>query len=355
VTFTLPGYPDKWDRVSAPAVHLTGWYDIFNQQQIDAYNAYQTKSSFGKGLNFLIIMPTGHCAGGQVPWPNALDGYTFANTLSTDLFKAVGSYEQDNLAARRRLAGIAPMWWYVMGPGLPGTLGNYWTNGTAFPAATATALYLSSGNISMQPPVSDSARSFAYDPRNPVPTRGGNNLVLPQCGPWDQAGLEARADVLVYTSARLSKPVFIAGQMSAVLYVTSNCTDTDFTVKVTDVFPNSTSLLVQDGIVRMRWRNGGTTPSLLTPGAVYEVTVDVWSTSYIFNAGHAIRIDISSSNFPRFSVNPNTGEPLDSTAAPVPALNTVLAGPNYPSRLILPVVDGAEMPPIGPMPRSTRQ
>jgi putative CocE/NonD family hydrolase len=134
--------------------------------------------------------------------------------------------------------------------------------------------------------------------------------------------------------------------MTAVLFVSSNCTDTDFVVKVTDVFPNGTSLLVQDGIVRMRWRDGGTQPSLIVPGLVYSVTVDIWSTSYIFNPSHAIRLTVTSSNSPRFSVNPNTGRPLVDTTPPVVALNSVFAGASHPSRLLLPVVSLDDLPEV---------
>jgi putative CocE/NonD family hydrolase len=138
----------------------------------------------------------------------------------------------------------------------------------------------------------------------------------------------------------------ITGRMTAELFVASNCTDTDVTVKITDVFPNGTSLLVQDGITRMRWRKGGPQPSLLEPGAVYAVTVDVWSTSYVFNAGHAIRVVISASNYPRFSINPNTGRPLGDTSPPLVARNTVIMGPAHPSRVELPVVRLSEMSPV---------
>jgi uncharacterized protein len=279
-----------------------------------------------------------------VEWPGALEGFAYAQELAYLLFQALGSHPRAHEYAAR-LAGVPFMAWYVLGPGLPGTRGNYWTNGSAFPEPTLTSYYLAmNGTLTTQPPLTQQQRSLVYDPRRPVPTRGGNNLVLPQCGPWDQADLDARSDVLSFTSARLEAALPITGHVKAELYVSTNCTDTDFTAKLEDVFPNGTSLLVQDGIVRLRWRLGGGTPQLVEPGVVYSIAVDLWSTSYIFNAGHALRVSISSSNFPRFSANPNTGQPLTSTAPPLVALNTVYAGPGQLARLILPVVSLEQLP-----------
>ena len=199
---------------------------------------------------------------------------------------------------------------------------------------------------------------FIYDPLLPVPTVGGGNLLLPKCGPQDQSGVEDREDVLSFTSDTLTTHVAVTGRITVTLFVSSNATDTDFAVKVTDVFPavedaggqnaftgstsssKPTSMLVQDGIARMRWREGpmAAAPTPLVPGQVYNVTVDLGPTSYIFNPLHRIRVTVSSSNFPRFSANPNTGRPLSDAMPPTLAINTVFHDTVHQSYLELPVV-----------------
>jgi putative CocE/NonD family hydrolase len=178
---------------------------------------------------------------------------------------------------------------------------------------------------------------------------GGNNLEI-ACGPLDQRPVETRHDVLVFTSAVLTDVLPLTGPLNVMLSVSSNCTDTDFTVKLTDVHPTGVSRLIQDGIIRMRWRNRyeSDQPQLMTPGTVYNVEVSLWNTSYIFNPGHRLRVDISSSNQPRFSINPNNGEPLskNGTGPILVAQNTVYHSANYPSAIILPVVTMAQLPPF---------
>ena len=190
------------------------------------------------------------------------------------MFKTLGSDAEQGALARRQLAAVPAIAFYVMGPVLPAAKGNYWVTADDFPVATPTAFYLAPNQtLVTTSPSQPGAAGFVYDPRSPCPTLGGNNLLLPQCGPWDQATLERRADVIHFTTAPLATDKIIVGHMFANLYVSSNCTDTDFVVKVIDRFPNGTSLLIQDGIARMRWRNGGATPQLLTPGQTYSVTV----------------------------------------------------------------------------------
>eukprot|EP00050_Salpingoeca_kvevrii_P002487 m.194739 g.194739 ORF g.194739 m.194739 type:complete len:726 (+) comp10621_c2_seq4:1222-3399(+) len=327
---------DHWSRVTCPAVHLTGWYDIFNEEQLRAFEGYQTQSTLGKGENFLVVLPSGHCPQGQFAWPNQQNGLAVAEALAVTLFKALGSVPRPELAARLR--GVPAITWYVMGPALPGAMGNYFTSAAEWPAATPRVFFLGASGSLLPATGTAGNASFVYDPKNPVPTLGGNNLLLPKCGPWDQSSLESRGDVLSFTSAPFNSTWAITGAMSATLFVATNCSDTDFTAKVTDVYPNGTSLLVQDGIVRMRWFNDSSAASPVVPGKVYVIEVDIWRTSYIFNAGHRVRLDISSSNFPRFSANPNTGKPLDDTSPSVIARNTVLFGAGYPSRLVLPEV-----------------
>eukprot|EP01006_Ploeotia_vitrea_P049462 TRINITY_DN67342_c1_g1_i1.p1 TRINITY_DN67342_c1_g1~~TRINITY_DN67342_c1_g1_i1.p1 ORF type:complete len:582 (+),score=55.05 TRINITY_DN67342_c1_g1_i1:34-1779(+) len=348
----------RWNKALQPAVHVTGWYDIFNQQTLDAYTGYHTSATIGKSLNYLIVLPTGHCQGGAVAWPNWADGLATALGVSTTLFKALADADSEpkyleTIAALEKLeAGKTKIWWYVMGPGLPGTKGNYWTQGTAFPKSSPVALYLGQeggkGTLSTTPPKASAMANmtFTYDPTNPVPTLGGNNLLLKKCGPWDQSSLESRSDVLTFTTQPLNATYAITGKMWVILYVsTTPANDTDFTVKLTDVFPNGTSLLIQDSIIRMRWRNTiSPIPEPMQQGKVYEAKIDLWSTSYIFNSGHAVRLDVSSSNYPRFSANPNTGLPLADKSTPIITHNTVHFGAGMQSRVVLPIVPMTDLP-----------
>jgi len=185
---------------------------------------------------------------------------------------------------------------------------------------------------------------YRYDPKNPVPTVGGQNLNLPK-GPMDQRKVESRDDVLLFTSEALSEPVEVTGRVRAKLYVSSDCRDTDFTVKLTDVYPDGRSMLLTDGILRTRFRESIERESLLTPGEVYELTVDLWCTSIIFNRGHKVRVAVSSSNYPRFDPNPNTGRPLRADNKTQIATNTLHLSKRYPSRIVMPVYNG---PATGP-------
>ncbi len=182
--------------------------------------------------------------------------------------------------------------------------------------------------------------SFTYDPNNPVPTKGGQNLFLDK-GPHDQRELEARSDVITFTSPTLKRPLEVTGRVAVELWISSSAPDTDFTAKLTDVYPDGKSMLLLDGIITCRFRDSLSEPSLMRPGEVYRVKIDLWSISVILNTGHRIRLAVSSSNHPRFRANPNTGlSPLDKQE-PVTARNTVFCGQRYPSHVELPVVGRA--------------
>src|SRR5262249_3033932 len=153
----------------------------------------------------------------------------------------------------------------------------------------------------------DQQDRFVYDPRNPVPTMGGAVCCNPKVFPWgpmDQRTVEQRSDVLVYTSAPLKQPVEVTGPIQVVLYASSTAPDTDFTAKLVDVFPSGEARNLCDGILRARYRRSLERPELLTPGEVYPLTIDAGVTSNVFLAGHRIRVEVSSSNFPRFDRNP---------------------------------------------------
>jgi putative CocE/NonD family hydrolase len=158
-------------------------------------------------------------------------------------------------------------------------------------------------------------------------------------GPYDQRPVENRDDVILFTSNILTKPVEATGNIKARLYVSSDCPDTDFTVKISDVYPDGRSMLITDGILRMRNRNGFDHWEFMEEGKIYEIYVDLWSTSYIWNTGHRIRIAISSSNYPRFLSNPNTKEPIARNLSYNIAHNTIYIDEEHPSCLILPYIE----------------
>lgn len=206
-----------------------------------------------------------------------------------------------------------------------------------------------------------SATSFQFDPRNPVPTIGGNissgNGIMLQGG-WDQRGgshvwnwqqpipLSARNDVLVFQSEPLTADVEVTGELSVELWVSSSAADTDFTAKLIDVYPPSADfpqgleLNIGDGIQRARFREDPAEEKFMKPGELYPLTVRLYPTSNVFKQGHRLRVDISSSNFPRFDVNPNTGEPLNEHRGLVIATNSIYHDNLHASHIVLPVVEG---------------
>jgi len=241
---------------------------------------------------------------------------------------------------------------YVMGPDDgAATVGQHWTSIPAFPPTTTVNYYLHTGySLSTSLPTSSSASaSFVYNPATPVPTVGGNEL-FGGCGPQDQRPVEAtaRADVLTFTSSAFTATTATTGSWKAYIYVSSSANDTDVTVKVTDVHGDGRSLLIIDGIKRMRWVSGYEQQDMkpIVPGAVYLAEVDLEYTSYIWNIGHRLRISISSSNFPRFSNNPNNFASIsnENNVNAVVATNTVYFSSAYPSRITLPVVNINHLP-----------
>lgn len=317
-----------WKNAQAPTVFWAGWNDIFLNGNLAAYEGWQNDAPTGvRGRSWLVVDPLGHCQGaaGQYRGDTVLGRNAIAALLAIALFD--GSLEAN---PPRIPEGVKRVTFYVMGaaPKLlqPREPGNYWCSLDKWPKYTPTAFYPdTTGKLAQTRPIAaKGALHFRYDPRDPVPTRGGNNLEI-HCGPDDQREVEVRPDVLVFTSDVLKEPLAITGPVSAELFVSStNVNDTDWTAKLTDVDPSGVSRLVQDGIVRMRWRSHRLAPEPVVPGEVTNITVSLWSTSYIFGAGHRIRLAVSSSNYPRFAPNPNTGLPL-LIAAPRGSNRTVVA------------------------------
>jgi putative CocE/NonD family hydrolase len=234
-----------------------------------------------------------------------------------------------------------PVEYYLMGDvDDPSSAGNVWIQADDWPPADVAfeAMYLHpSGALLFAPPSgSGGTSSYVFDPNDPVPTLGGRNLNIP-AGPYDQRPLDWRPDQLVFTGAVLTHPVIVVGKVVGRVFASSTAPDTDFTIKLVDVYPDGREMLVTDGILRGRFRNGFESESFLTPDSVYAFDVDLWSTALAFDVGHRIQVIVSSSNSPRFGVNPNDGRPFNSPHLPTICTNTVHMTPEHPSHIILPV------------------
>ncbi|MFQ5792733.1 MAG: CocE/NonD family hydrolase, partial [Acidobacteriota bacterium] len=241
--------------------------------------------------------------------------------------------------------------------------GGYWRDEHEWPLARTeyTSYYLQGGGglSATRPEVDRSSTSFRFDPQDPVPTIGGNissgGGILLQ-GAWDQRGgehiwnwdrpipLSARNDVVVFQTEPLSEDVEVTGEIEVKLWASSSAVDTDFTAKLVDVhppnrdYPGGFDMNIGDGIIRARFRESIEEEKLMEPGTVYPFTIRLYPTSNVFKRGHRIRVDISSSNFPRFDVNPNTGEPLNEHRRMVVAVNTIYHEREHPTHIVLPVI-----------------
>jgi uncharacterized protein len=328
-------------EIDAPAYHVTGWYDTLLTGTLRNYTGlrHHARSDRARSAQRLLIGPwthsrptTGSTRIGEVDFgPNA--GFAL-EPLMADWF------DYWLKGAPTEVLSRAPVRLFVMGA-------NRWRDEREWPLAraVATPFYLhggggantldGDGNLSQAAPSDERSDRFVYDPWNPVPTgqRGGYSRM-----PTDQQALERRDDVLVYTTAPLGAAIEVTGPIEVKLWASSSATDTDFTAKLVDVFPDGTARMLNDGILRARYRHGKTTPALLTPGQPVELTIDVGATSNLFAPGHRIRLEISSSNFPRFDRNPNTGAAFGESAELRRAEQTVYHDRERPSRVVLPVV-----------------
>ena len=199
---------------------------------------------------------------------------------------------------------------------------------------------LGDGALSADAPGLEPPDSFLYNPLDPAPTRGGGLCCYPPAlrgGAFDQSSIEHRADVLVYSTEPLAQDLEVIGPVTLTLFAASSAPDTDFTAKLVDVSPCGFARNLTDGIIRARYRESRSAAALMTPGKVYEFTIDLWSTANLFPAGHRIRLEVSSSNFPRFDRNPNTGHDLFADAETRPALQTVMHDRAFASHLTLPI------------------
>jgi putative CocE/NonD family hydrolase len=200
------------------------------------------------------------------------------------------------------------------------------------------------GQLTFEKSTTSGQDSYRYDPLMSVPTTGGNNCcgTPTAAGPQDQRPIETREDILVYTSDFLKDPVTIAGQINMKLFAATDGPDTDWMIKLIDVAPDGYAMPVSEGILRARFREGLDKMSLLTPNQIYEYDIAMTPTANVFMPGHRIRVDITSSNFPQFARNLNTGAALGQESEPRTAKQTIYHGGPHLSHIILPIVPGVK-------------
>jgi uncharacterized protein len=337
---------DHYAQIQVPVFNLGAWYDIFLGGTLKNYVRLKTEAGtdVARRGQRLLVFVGGHAGGTEARKIGAVD------------FGAKAPFDIDELTLRWYdwlLKGEAngvekekPVKIFVMGK-------NEWREEDDWPPARAknTKYYLhsagaanglsGSGTLSTVPPAEEKPDQYVYDPSDAAPTMGGPLCcgALPTgIGPQDQRPAEERGDVQVYTTPAFAKDTEVTGPVSLDLYVSSSAVDTDFTGMLVDVWPNGFAQNLTSGILRMRYRNSQEKPELANPGETYHITVDLWATSNVFLAGHKLRLEVSSSNFPRFDRNLNTGEEQARATRMVKATNVIYHDKAHPSSVVLPIV-----------------
>jgi putative CocE/NonD family hydrolase len=345
------GYWKQWSieenfsKIAVPMLGVGGWYDIFLGGTLRNYMGAKAQGAndAARTQQHLLIGIGGHAGFarriGDVDFgTHALEN--FYNDVILDW------YDYMLKGIKNQYATAKPVTVFTMGVNEYRQLDDW-----PPPKAQYTKYYLHSngkanslrgdGTLSMTAQKTEPSDAYVYDPKNPVPTFGG-----PLCcdqkhmepGPRDQRAVENRDDVLVYSTGPLAHDLDVTGPVTATLWVKSSAVDTDFTAKLVDVAPDGLATDLTEGILRMRYRDTPERQNFMNPGQIYQITVDLWATSNVFLKGHSVRLEIASSNFPRFDRNPNTGAEMKSAQTSVPANNVILHDGQHPSALILPVM-----------------
>ena len=370
-------YDEFWSRYSlrhrygeadAPAYFMTGWYDSLLNETLKVFRGWKTQARAAetRRLTRIIIGPWSH----QVaPWGRPQPGHDLGpnGEFADARFGVQGRMDiiEEHLrwfdarlcGAKNGIDEEPPVKLFVMGE-------NAWRHAGEWPLANTrwTEFFLrANGALSMgAPEPGEASARFVYDPNDPAPTWGGSYQMLDMAGPRDRSEIEERGDVLVYSSGPLEHDLCVIGPVTALLWASSSAPDTDFTATLIDVHPDGKAIILTDGICRARFRaaaegwrpqdlgegrapydglyDPGFKPSLLTPGTPYQFKIDMWSTANVFKAGHRIRVEVSSSNFPRYDRNPNTGGEIGAETSMRAAQQTVHHDRARPSCVVLPVI-----------------
>ncbi|MGF6889561.1 putative CocE/NonD family hydrolase [Nocardia sp. GAS34] len=342
---------DRVSSITTPALHMGGWYDLFCGETLRAYTTMKESagSAEARAGQHLIMGPWSHNASGFLGYYPDRDFGMFTASVDAAMLgdRHIAFFDRWLKGNEQALDDVAPVRIFVMGIDqwrdeqdwpLPDTNYISYYLGGAGPANTAAG----AGSLSVAEENVDVVDVYLYDPRRPVPSLGGTLMNHGGYeGPADQRPLHDRDDVLVFATDVLTAPVEVTGPVCATLFVSSSAVDTDFTAKLVDVYPDGRAIILCDGIQRMRYRNSLSAPELMTPGEIYEITIDLIATSNVFLPGHRIMLEISSSNFPRYDRNSNTGGVIaqEHVSDMVAAVNRLYRGAEYPSRVVLPVIN----------------
>ncbi|MDQ7779364.1 MAG: CocE/NonD family hydrolase [Planctomycetota bacterium] len=343
-----PSYDEHWKNsdsttkhsvMNVPAVHFGGWFDTFQQGTIDSFVGRQNGGAEGaKGKQKLVIGPWDH--GG---WrKDDVGELTFPDCGIPKRYDATRWFEYHLKGVDNGMMNEPAIAYYVLGDANdPKAPGNQWRYVNDWPVPSTATRYYFCANKTLTATKPDSAKDgvleYTFDPESPCPTIGGCNLTIPR-GPRDQAKVESRTDVLVFTTDPLTEPLEVTGRVAATVCLASSAVDTDLSVRLCDVYPDGKSYLMAEGMLRARYRGGFEKPVLMEPGSTVEATVDMWSISIIFNKGHRIRVTVTSSNYPRFDLNPGTGKPWSDDGEKVKQTNKIHCGAGGVSHITLPVV-----------------
>ncbi len=327
---------ENMDRVLVPVFAAGGWYDNYVEGDL---RAFEELSRLGRNPHLIIG-----------PWPHNMSYHfpsvDFGPAANVPLKRYQVDWYDSVLKLGTRASTAPDIRWFVMGA-------NVWKSSSQWPPhdTHTRAYYLAGdgrantlkgdGKLESAPPATSPPDHFTYDPHDPVPTAGGAVCCDPSVFPWgpmDQRPLELRPDVLVYTTPVLKHDVEVTGPIRVELWVATSARDTDFTAKLVDVFPTGEARNLTDGILRLRYRNGLDRISFARPAQALPITIDSGVTSNLFRSGHRIRLEISSSNFPRFNRNGNTGGAIADETRLVVARQTVFHDARHASALLLPVV-----------------
>ena len=335
---------EMYGEIAVPAFNMSGWFDLYSESAFTHFNGLREQGRTPESRQSKLIVG---------PWPHSLS--TSIQTGDVN-FGANSMVDLDDLELRwfnHWLKGIdngildeAPIRLFIMGT-------NEWRDEHEWPLARTDwqKWFLHSdgkantlrgdGSLSTEAQGDEPTDQYVYDPNFPAQTIGGNNCCSPHIVPWgpyDQRPVEMRGDVLCFTSAPLEADMEVTGPIRVRLFAATDGLDTDWTAKLVDVSPTGYAMNLCDGIIRARFRESFSNPTLLEPNKVYEYEVNVAVTGNVFKKGHRVRVEISSSNFPRFDRNLNTGNDIGGDTQIRPAQQTIYHNREYPSHILLPVI-----------------
>ncbi len=342
-------YATPHDSYNVPAIFMDSWYDYGAAETIEMFHAFQknAQSELARNNQFLIIAPGTHCDYTEKTEDYIVGERNLGNASLNYTDIQLAWYDYWLKGDKNALTDMPRIQYYLMGK-------NEWRTSDVWPLKNTThqSWYLTGmgkahsrlgdGKLIATLPESDSQDTFTYDPANPIPSLGGHTCCTgsdTEAGGYDQSKLELRNDMLVYSSDVLAEGIEVTGTLTASLYVSSTALDTDFTVKLIDVYPDGRAFNIQEGVMRMRYRDSLRESKLMTPGKVYKIDIDLNASSNYFAKGHQIRIEVSSSNFPRWDRNLNTGGNNYDETKWIKADNTIYHSKQYPSKIILPVIE----------------